>query len=81
MTGKWHRGPSATETFSVDPPDKSNSGLLQVLDLLRDPNLAYPPHPCIYRAAYFLSYYDYESTTFQGSCRAEEKEMIQYCKV
>ena len=64
---------SATETFSVDPPDKSNSGLLQVLDLLRDPNLAYPPHPCIYRAAYFLSYYDYESTTFQGSCRAEEK--------
>ena len=39
------------------------------------PNLVYPPHPCIYRAAYFLSYYDYESTSFQGSCRAEEKEM------
>lgn len=39
------------------------------------PNLVYPPHPCIYRAAYFLSYNDCESTSFQGSCRAKEKEM------
>ena len=37
--------------------------------------MVYLPHPCIYRAAYFLSYNDYEFTSFQGSCRAKEMEM------